>query len=129
MSPGKRKSVVATKDGLDVRWEVLTQTLPQALAYSVSPFPLGRELIMLGILWLVLLRPGVRWTVRLLALMLMLEGLLFLRAGGVNGRAPVVWAQWWGVGHFVFGMALIFVAGWRAANFSSRGLSHAESVP
>ncbi|MHC4092299.1 MAG: transglutaminase domain-containing protein [Planctomycetota bacterium] len=115
MQPGKRRSVIATKKGLEVHWDTLTQTLPRALAYSVSPFPLLRELIVLGVLWLTLLRGGVGWRVRLLCLALLLEGLLFLRVGGTNWRRPIVWAQWWGILQMGGAVLTMIVYGWMAS--------------
>jgi len=111
MSPRKRRSVVATKKGLEVHWRTLTQTLPRALGQGISAFPLGRELIVLAVLWLVLLRPGVSWPLRLLCLAVLLEGLLFMQASG--GRA--LWAQWWGVLHLGGAVVIMLVYGRRAA--------------
>ncbi len=115
----KKRSVVATDQGLAVQWKLLTDTLPEALAYSVAPFPLGRELIVLGVLWLLLLRPGVGWRARLLCAVMLLEGLFFLRAAGQNWRQPVVWAQWLGVLHVLAACAVLFALGWRAAGRSA----------
>ena len=127
MHPGKRKSVEATRKGIMVHWQALTETLPQALAYSVSPFPLMRELIVLAVVWLVLLRPGVTWSMRLLCAALMIEGLLFLRAGGTNWKRPVVWAQWWGVLHLAAALSILFYWGWRAGR-SSRAADQTSSA-
>lgn len=115
MSPGKRKSMVAKKTGLEVHWQTLTETLPKALCYSVSPFPLFRELIVLAVLWLLLLRPGVGWPVRVLCALVMIEGLLFLRVGGADWKRPVVWAQWWGMLHLAGAVAYLLIRGWRAS--------------
>ncbi|HUU84113.1 MAG TPA: transglutaminase-like domain-containing protein [Phycisphaerae bacterium] len=120
MQPGKRKSVIAGKTGLEVHWETLTKTLPRALGYSVAPFPLIRELIVLGVLWLVLLRPGVGRRVGIICAAVMLEGLMFLRVGGVDWKDPVVWAQWWGLLHLVGGVFVLFVLGWRATRAGRR---------
>ncbi|MCP4250475.1 MAG: hypothetical protein GY778_25815 [bacterium] len=114
MSPGKRRGAVAGKKGVEVRWQALTETLPQALAYSVSPFPLGRELIVVAVAWLLLLRPGTRWSIRVICLVVIVEGLLFLRAGGTNWRQPVVWAQWWGLVQLVGAAGVLLVLGRRA---------------
>ena len=114
MSPGKHKSVVAGKTGPQLYWETLTRTLPKALAYSVAPFPLVRELIVLAVLWLLLLHRGVGWPVRVLCALVMIEGLLFLRAGGADWKGPVVWAQWWGIAHLAGAVACLMLCGWRA---------------
>jgi hypothetical protein len=115
MKPGKHQSVVAGAKGLEVHWETLTKTLPTALAYSVSPFPLGRELIVLAVLWLLLLRVGVPWPTRLACAAVMLEGLLFLRIGGADWKNPIVWAQWWGIGHLAGSVGYLMYCGWRTA--------------
>ncbi|MCH7813054.1 MAG: transglutaminase domain-containing protein [Planctomycetes bacterium] len=114
MSPGKRHGAVAGKKGVEVRWRALTETLPQALAYSVSPFPLGRELIVVAVAWLLLLRPRTRWSIRLICLATIIQGLLFMRAGGANWKQPVVWAQWWGLVQLVGAAGVLLVFGWRA---------------
>ena len=114
MSPGKHKSVVAGEKGISVHWRMLTRTLPQALGYSVSPFPLIRELIVLAVLWMLLLRPGVGWRARVACAVVMLEGLLFLRVGGANWKAPTAWAQWWGLVHLAGAGGYLVYRGWRA---------------
>ena len=111
MGPGKHKSIVATRWGLEVHWKTLSQTLPRALGYGISAFPLGRELIVLAVLWLVLLRAGIGWPLRLLGLAVMLEGLLFMRAGG-GWR---LWALWWGVLHLGGAALAMVLCGWRTA--------------
>jgi len=128
MSPGKRKSIEAGEQGVRVHWTLISETLPQALAYSVSPFPLVRELILLVVVWLVLLAPGVGWRARVLGLVLMLEGLLFLRVAGVNWNRPVVWAQWWGGLHIAAGAGMLAAAGYRAMRRGRRPLER-PSIP
>jgi hypothetical protein len=106
MGPGKRKALVAEEGGLRVRPGALSQ-VPRALAYGIAPFPLGRELIVLGMLWLLLLRcPGIdernrsrqMWWVRSLGgLVLLLSGLLLLRMGGRDYLQPTGWMQLVGV--------------------------------
>jgi hypothetical protein len=120
MRPGKRRSVVARKTGLEIHWETLTKTLPKALAYSIAPFPLLRELIVLAVLWLLLAGAGTGWRARGVCAVVMLEGLLFLRAGGADWKKPIVWAQWWGVLHLTAAVAYLLLCGWRARRAAAR---------
>jgi len=113
MSPGKKTSVAATDKGFSINWKAVVDTLPKSLAWSVAPFPLMRELILLGVSWLMLLRPNVAWRWRLLSLWVVLSGLLFLRAGGHDFRNPDVGLQWWGVLHLVVGATTLYVLGMR----------------
>ncbi len=92
MGPGRNKAVVATKKGLSVQRGALGQ-LARALAYSVAPFPLVRELILLVVFWWLLLRSKCGFGCGAVAFLLLLNGLFFLRTGGVNYREPVVWMQ------------------------------------
>ena len=115
MKPGKHQSVVAGAKGVEVHWKTLTQTLPTALGYSISPFPLVRELIVLAVAWLLLLRAGVPWPTRLACAAIMLEGLLFLRIGGADWKNPVVWAQWWGIAHLAGPVGYLMYRGRRTA--------------
>jgi len=56
MGPGKRKALVATDDGLQIRWSALAE-LPKGLAYGTAVFPLGREIIIVVVLWFLLIPP------------------------------------------------------------------------
>jgi hypothetical protein len=115
MSPGKRKSIVATEKGLWVDWQAVTRTLPRSLAYSVSPFPLLRELIILGVVWLTLVRPGVGRLLPLVCLLVMFSGLLCLRAGGADWRHPDISLQLLGGAQLVAGVVALAFLGRRAA--------------
>lgn len=81
MGPGKRKAVVATERGLSIQRDALAQ-VPRALAYGVAVFPWERELIILIVAWLLLLRPRGGVLCGGLAFALFVVGLLLLRAGG-----------------------------------------------
>ncbi len=113
MHPGKKTSIAATEKGFSINWNAVVDTLPKSLAWSVAPFPLGRELILLVIAWLMLLRPNVSWRWRLVCFWVVLSGLLFLRAGGHSFRDPNVALQWWGIAHLVAGAVTLFVLGRR----------------
>lgn len=92
MSPGKNRAVVATKEGPKFSLRGLIE-LPKATAFGIAVFPLFRELVVLGVLWLMLWNE--KHTARRQALMLMLfgGGLVALRAGSHDYRQPVAWMQ------------------------------------
>ncbi len=96
MGPGKKKAIVATEKGLRVRLSALTE-LPKALAYGSAVFPLIRELVILVVLWVLLLRSEHEFSVRASGLVCLLTGLFILRAGGQDYRAPVPFLQWTGL--------------------------------
>ena len=119
MSPGKRKSIVASdRRGAQIRWKTLTN-LPRAMAYGVSPFPLWRELIVLTVVWLALLRPGIGRAYGAVGALLLVEGLLKLRLGGHDWQHPILWLQLVGTLELVAAFVLLSAAGRRAARRSS----------
>ncbi len=92
MGPGKSQAIVAGEHGLALRsgWFV---PLARALAYGIGPFPLVRELIVVGVFWLLLLGRGVGFWRGVVALGLLIDGLLFLKVGGTQYLKPIVWMQ------------------------------------
>ena len=114
MGPGKKKAIVATDRGLRFRLSGLNE-LPKALAHGTAVFPLERELIILGMLWLLLLRPkgGMSWSVAGLGCFIV--ALVFLRNGGRNYYHPTVWMQWVGMGAVVMGFLVLLVGARRHA--------------
>ncbi len=121
MSPGKRTGAVATDKGFRIDWAAVLDTVPSATGLGIALFPVGREIIVLAVVWLVLLTPQVRWGVRLLCLLIMVDGLLILRAGGASWRDPSVWLQWTGLVQIIGTGAVLAVIGRRAARLSSGG--------
>jgi hypothetical protein len=115
MSPGKKRSVVATDRGVQVQWAELLKSAPRAAAVGIALFPATREMIVAAVLWLVLLRPGVKWWVRLLCLLILVDGLLILRAGGANWVNPNTALQWWGFVQMVGSAVAMIIVGRRAA--------------
>lgn len=112
MGPGETKAIVATKEGLKVSRSAW-KPLGKALAYCVAPFPLQRELILLAVLWWLLLRQGGGASRSLVALAFMLNGLLFLRAGGENYWKPMMWMQLVGIANLLGGISCLFLRGRR----------------
>jgi len=96
MSPGDQTAIQAKDEGLAVQPDAALR-LPGALAHGVAVFYLHRELIIVLVLWLMLVRPGRSRRRNALALVLLIGGLMLLRAGGANWRVPIVWVQWVGI--------------------------------
>lgn len=113
MGPGKRQAVVAEDGRLRIDYAALIE-LPRALAYGLAVFPLGRELIILIVLWWLMLRRGIGGWTAVVGLAFLLDGLIMLRAGGANYRAPNWLLQWLGIANFlVAGFALLVWPRWR----------------
>lgn len=102
MSPRPTTAIVATPEGPKVQWAALG-ALPRAAAYGVAVFPLARELMIVVVAWLLLVRGGPGRPVRVLGFALMVAGLLCLRKGGVIDVNPQRWMQFSGVGLWAVG--------------------------
>ncbi|MCO6436269.1 MAG: transglutaminase domain-containing protein [Phycisphaerae bacterium] len=85
MGPGKRKAVVATPEGIKLQPGALAQ-LGRSIGYGIGVFPLLRELILVAVLWYLLLHGQSRRWIHTVALVLLVGGLLAIRAGGVDYR-------------------------------------------
>ncbi len=108
MSPGEQAVVVATDEGPEFSVAGLAQ-LPRATAFGIAVFPALRELILLGVMWLLLLRRhgGIRASGAGLALFV--AGLFLLRSGGKVYDQPVVWLQWMGLAGLAAGFGPLLV--------------------
>ncbi len=92
MSPGKNRAVVATKDGPKYSLRGLLE-LPKATACGVAVFPLLRELIVLGVLWLMLWDERRTKLRQVLAMLVFAGGLVALRPASRDYREPIIWLQ------------------------------------
>jgi hypothetical protein len=110
MGPGKQKAIIATEEGLRLQASALAE-LPRALSYGVAVFPLYRELIVLLMAWLLLLRSHGGVACSLVGLALLLAGLFLWRAGGTGYRHSALWMQWSGI--VGIGVGVIWLL-WRA---------------
>lgn len=117
MSPGKRKSIVASDTGVEVHWRNLSD-LFRATLFGWAVFPLHRELIVLLVLWLLLVAPGTSWRWRALIALLLADALLRLRAGGRDARDPIVWLQVLALLEAGVALVLAHVAARRAGRYS-----------
>ncbi len=124
MNPGRPPTVVAADEGFRIDWSKFTNLIPAAV-YGLAPFPLGRELIVLAVVWLLLLTPGISRHTAVLGLVCLVNGLLFMRIGGENWKEPVRWVQQVGMANLVGAVVLLGVAG----TLARRRLSAAQVRP
>lgn len=113
MSPGKTKVMVSTKKGKKFNFSGFME-IPKASAYGVAIFPLIRELIVAGVLWLLLIRNHGGRVCNLITLSVFTGGLLLLRLGGKNYHHPVYWQE--GLGALVMLLAIIILILWSRKN-------------
>lgn len=114
MGPRKSKSLVASdKGGTRIAWRTLLN-VPRAVGYGIGCFPLLRELILVLVIWLALLRPGVRPAYAWLGGWLLVEGLLKLRVGGRHAVDAFNTWQLIGLAEIAVAVAIVYWAGRRA---------------
>jgi len=113
MGPGKKKVLIVTKEGVRIRPGALAQ-MARAVIYGIAVFPLRRVLIILVVFWFLMLRSGGGRTCAIFSLVLLINGLLFVRLGAANWWKPVPWAQW--VGAANLGLALGLLILWARHN-------------
>lgn len=122
MGPGKRKAVIASKEGLIVTLQAIGQ-LPQALGLGIAVFPFPRELILVLVMWLLLLRRRGGAYCYVTALLLFVSGLYLLREGGRFYLRPEVWKQLSGLLLMIGGLSCCFVWAGRNARRSVEEVS------
>jgi len=128
MGPGKVKVVVATAEGVRVQ-EGAWKQVARAVAYGIAPFPLVRELIVLGVLWWLLLRPGGGALCASAALVLLLNGLIILRLAGADYRNPNVAMQMAGLLNVLGALAVLLVWGPRRVRRAANAANGAACSP
>ena len=116
MHPGSRKAVVATADGLKINYGAFMQ-VPQATAYGIAVFPVGRELIVLVAMWLLLLRPKGGVVSSLTGLALLICGLILLRVASEDPRHPIEWMQILAAACMLAAIVSLVVRAWRSPRF------------
>ncbi|MBI4717559.1 MAG: transglutaminase domain-containing protein [Planctomycetes bacterium] len=130
MAPGKKQAVVFTDRGATTQPGALAE-LPRALAYGISPFPLARELVILLALWYLLLRSECGAACAWAGLAFLVNALLFLKKGGEDYRAPIVWMQVVGAANLLVGVGTLCLAGrvwWPASRSSGAQLGESSAA-
>lgn len=126
MGPGKTKTVEVTDKGLKINARGLLQ-IPEILSYGIAVFPLPRELILVVVFWLLLLRRAAIWQT-IVALGLLVGGLMLVRYGAADYRAPRHAIELAGLAVFIVGV-LLLALGRRVAVRSGRYSQREKTVP
>lgn len=114
MGPGAgEKTLSGDISGTRTRLSIQTfGNLSRGLAFGIAVFPLARELVLVGALWLTLLHPRCSPRRAALAALLLLAGLLLCRAAGPSATAtaqrPVL--LWCGLASGLIGCTLLLAA-------------------
>ncbi len=106
MSPGDRKAFVATDHGTEFHPEALME-LPRAVAFGIAVFPLQRELIVLLVWWVLLLRVEAGWKRSTAALTVLTAGQLLLRFSSDRYQSPKVPLQFVSLGLLIVGVCIL----------------------
>lgn len=103
--------------GMHVRWKGLLDPAP--LAFGISVFPIGRELVILLAAWILLLPVGTSWRGGAMAGLLMLEALVFVRLAGADPLHPRYGGLSWGGLHLLAAVVLVVYLRRRLHNIPS----------
>lgn len=124
MGPGRGKAAVATPQGTQVRWSTVATNAPMSLSYGIAVFPFGRELIVLATAFVLLLHRRTPRRPAVLAAVLLLDGLLFLRCGALSpmpiGPLGASWPAFVGLLNAATGFVILFTASRRARRRAER---------
>lgn len=118
MGPGGPATVRSTEQGNRVAWGTLLANVPTSLSFGIAVFPFARELIILLTAYGLMLTRGMSRSAAALGLLLLVQGLLFLRLGFLAPAAvsphASSWPAWVGIVHVAAGFYVLFSAGRRA---------------
>lgn len=117
MGPGEAKTMVVTSQETKVHYSTAARNFAIGLSYGIAVFPLGRELIILLTAFILLLRRRTSGRWALGGLLLLVQGLLFMRLGFLApqavSREVSSWPAWVGLVHIAFGFGVLWLAGHR----------------
>lgn len=117
MGPGGATTLASDESGTRFNAGTLLANIPISLSYGIAVFPMGRELIILVTAFVLMLRKHTsrRWAA--LGLLLLLQGLLFMRLGffapQAVSREASAWPAWIGAIHLFAGFTVLWRAGRR----------------
>ncbi len=118
MGPGGAATVQSTEHGNRVAWGTLLSNVSASLSFGIAVFPFGRELIILLTAYCLMLTRGMSRTAAALGLMLLVQGLLFLRLGflapAAVSREASSWPAWVGIFHVAAAFYVLISAGRKA---------------
>jgi hypothetical protein len=113
MGPGEAKSIVSTSQGNKIDWSTVASNVPMSLSYGMAVFPFGRELIIMITAYILMLHRSLTTGRAMFALLLLVQGLLFMRLGFFAPQAVArevsSWPSWVGLVHIVVGFGLLLL--------------------
>ncbi len=122
MGPGGQKTVVATPEGNRIAWRTLLDNIPICISFGIRVFPFSREFIILAAAFLLSWHRRTPWRVAVVGLILLTQGLLFMRLGYFGPRAVArevsSWPSWVGLIHIAIGFGVLWSASSRARRSS-----------
>lgn len=111
MSPGETKTIAFDEHGSHISYGTLLANLPSSLTFGIAVFPLMREMILLLAAWVLMLDRRTTPARAILGLMLLVQGLLFLRLSYPVSRGAAVemiaWSAWVGLLHIAAGFVVL----------------------
>ncbi len=120
MGLGRAKTVIATPEGNRIAWGTLLSNIPICVSYGIGVFPFLRELIILVAAFVLSLHRRTPPRAAAVGLILLIQGLLFMRLGYFApiavAREVSSWPSWVGLVHVAIGFAVL----WRASSFVRR---------
>ena len=118
MGPGKAKAMVSTPKGTRLDWTAALGNVPMSISYGISVFPLARELVILAAAYVLLLHTRTHWRTALLAAVLLVQGLLFMRCGVFSPQQVAGFERSWpatvGLLHIVGGICVLLATSYQA---------------
>lgn len=118
MGPGERVTIASGGGGNEIAWFTLVSNIPTSLSFGIAVFPFWREVIILLTAYLLMLHRRMSRGAMLLGLILLVQGLLFLRLGYLApvsvSRGTSSWPAWVGLIHVAAGFAVLLRSSHRA---------------
>lgn len=118
MGPGGETTMASGEEGNEIAWGTLLSNIPTSLSFGVAVFPFVREFIILVTAYLLLIHRRMSRPAAAIGLVLLLQGLLFMRLGffapTAVTREASSWPAWVGLMHILAGFAVLIRASRRA---------------
>ncbi len=129
MGLGGRTAVISTPQGNRVDLGTVWANLPTSLSYGISVFPFWREVIILATAYLLLLHRRMSGRIAALSGLVLFQGLLFMRCGGVSPQGVAHFDSSWpalvGMLHLLAGFAVL---GWTSHRARSAAAQHSPKA-
>lgn len=123
MGPGDATVVSSSEGGNQIAYAAALQNWPSSLSFGIAVFPLKRELIILLTAFVLLLHPRMSRLAAVIGLILLIQGLLFMRLGYLSPQAVSSqvssWPAWVGLLHIAAGFVTLLRASHRARRYTT----------